>query len=262
MRLSADLRRRAGLLLLAAVLLFACYKALDAGRQSAPPVSREQRVAAAYAALHAAEGRGTLVLLGDSITAGRRWSAGPGCPLPLNLGVSGATSGELRQHLQLASRAGAERALLMIGINDLRNAVPLSELVANYRAILANLAAAGITPILQSTLRVTPLQVDHQAINRQVDELNQQLRQWARQQGWRYLDVQAVVTPRGYLGDGLHLNAEGYGAWQHLIDPLLCAGSEQPGQAQQPPGQDQHLHQQAGEAQPDEQRAGADQVRQ
>ncbi|WP_081963187.1 GDSL-type esterase/lipase family protein [Pseudomonas sp. ML96] len=262
MPLSPDFRRRAGLLLLAAVLLLACYKALDSGRQSAPALSREQRVAQAYARLHATEGKARMVLLGDSITAGRRWSAGPGCPVPLNLGVSGATTGELRSHLQLAEAAGAEQALLMIGINDLRHGVPLEVLLDNYRAILMQLDSAGITPILQSTLRVTPLHVNHQAINRQVDELNGQLRQWARQQGWRYLDVQAVVTARGYLGDGLHLNAEGYGAWQRLIDPLLCAGSDQPGQAQQPPGQDQHLHQQAGETQPDEQRAGADQVRQ
>jgi len=247
MTLSAPLRRRAGLLLWAGLLSFACCKALDAGRQP-PPASREQRVAAAYAQLRAADLRGELVLLGDSITAGRRWGALPGCPVPLNLGVSGATSGDLLANLDLVSRAGARQALLMIGINDLRHHVPLPRLLANYEAVLARLEREGVTPTLQSTLRVTSLHRDHQEINRQVDELNRQLQAWASQRGWRYLEVQAVVGPRGYRGDGLHLSAEGYGAWQRLIDPLLCPASEQAGQAQQPPGQDQDLHQQAGEA--------------
>lgn len=244
---SADLRRRAGLLLWGSLLLFACWKVLDAGRPAEPP-SREQRVATGFAKLREAGGRGELVLLGDSITAGRRWNAAPGCPAPLNLGVSGATSGDLLGNLDLVARAGARRALLMIGINDLRHGVPLEQLLANYRAVLAGLEKNGVTPTLQSTLRVTPPHRDHRAINRQVDELNRQLRAWARQHGWRYLPVQAAIGPRGYRGDGLHLNAEGYGAWQRLIDPLLCPGSDQSGQAQQPPGQDQQLHQQAGEA--------------
>lgn len=248
MPLSADLRRRAGLLLWAALLFLASYKALDAGSQRAPDGSRAQRVATAYAALQAADGRGALVLLGDSITAGRPWRSAPGCPQLLNLGVSGATTGDLLHNLSLVQKAGAERALLMIGINDLRHDVPLHVLLANYREILRQLQAAGIEPTVQSTLHVTPLHVHQTLINRQVDELNLQLREWARQQGWRYVDVQAVIAPRGYRGDGLHLNAEGYGAWQRLIDPLLCSGSDQPGQAQQPPGQDQDLHEQAGEA--------------
>ncbi len=248
MPLSSDLRHRAGLLLWVALLFLASYKALDAGSQRAPDSSREQRVATAYAALQAAEGRGTLVLLGDSITAGRPWQATPGCPRLLNLGVSGATTADLLHNLALAQKAGAERALLMIGINDLRHDVPLRQLLANYREILRQLQAAGIEPTVQSTLHVTPLHVQQALINRQVDELNRQLLEWTRQHGWRYVDVQAVIAPRGYRGDGLHLNAEGYGAWQRLIDPLLCPASDQPGQAQQPPGQDQHLHEQAAEA--------------
>ncbi|WP_252275070.1 GDSL-type esterase/lipase family protein [Pseudomonas subflava] len=244
---TTDLRRRAGLLLWAFLLLFACWKALDLGRPAEPP-SREQRVARDFASLRASDGRAALVMLGDSITAGRQWSAAPGCRPPLNLAVSGATTADLLRHLDLVERAGAAQALLMIGINDLRHGVPLDELLANYRVILGDLQRGGVTPVLQSTLRVTPMHRDHQAINRQVDALNGQLRAWAREQGWRFVEVQAVVGPRGYRGDGLHLNVAGYAAWQRLIDPLLCSGSDQPGQAQQPPGEDEHLHQQAGEA--------------
>lgn len=262
MPISFHLRRRLGLLLLIGVLLLAGYKALDAGREHTPSPTREQRVAAGYAVLQAAAGKGALVLLGDSITAGHQWRVGPGCPAPLNLGVSGATTGELLQQLQLARDASAEIALLMVGINDLRHGVPLDRLLSNYRAILAGLQGADIVPVVQSTLRVTPMHADHQAINLQVDALNRQLRQWADEQGWRFLDVQAVVTARGYRGDGLHLNEAGYGAWQRLIDPLLCDPSGRAEQAQQPPRQNQQLHQPAGEAQPDEQWAGADQVHQ
>ena len=246
-----DLRRRAGLLLWAALLLFACWNALELGRP-ATPLPREQRVAAGFAELREAGGQGELVLLGDSITAGHAWHAAPGCPAPLNLAVSGATTGEWLGQLDLVRRAGARRALLLIGINDLRYQVPLADVLDNYRRLLDGLERAGVTPLLQSTLRVTPLHPGHQVLNRQVDALNHQLRAWARQRGWLYLDVQAVVALRGYRGDGLHLNAAGFAAWRKLVEPLLCAGSGQPGQAQQPPGDDRHLHQPAGETQPDE----------
>lgn len=251
MHFDDETRRRAGLLLWAFALAGACWMALRAGERPPPPQTREARVEAAFVALGHNPRQAQLVLLGDSITAGHGWSAGEGCRAPLNLAVSGARSDDLLHHLPLVEAAGADQALLMIGINDLRHGVPPATLLANYRAILAGLERAGVAPVLQSTLRVTPLHADHQAINRQVDELNRHLRELAQQHGWRYLDVRAVIGPRGYRGDGLHLTAEGYGAWQRLIGPLmrrhLCP-SDEPGQAQQPPGEDQHLRQQAGEA--------------
>jgi len=264
MHLSDDLRRRAGLLLWAFALLGACWLALRAGERPPAKTTREERVEAAFVALSKATRRAPLVLLGDSISAGHAWSAGRGCMAPLNLAVSGAQSGDLLRHLHLVEAAGAERALLLIGINDLRHGVSYERLLANYREILLRLQAQGVTPVLQSTLRVTPLHENHQALNQQVARLNEQLRAWAQEQGWQYLDVQAVLDGRSYRGDGLHLNAHGYRAWGQLLGPILrkrlCAESDQTGQLQQPPGQNQHLHQQAGEAQPDERHAGADQV--
>lgn len=264
MKLNDESRRRAGLLLWACALLCACWLALRAGERPQAPRSREERVEAAFVALAQSKRRAPLVLLGDSITAGHAWSAGDGCTKPLNLAVSGAQSGDLLRHLQLAS--GAERALLMIGINDLRHGESYERLLANYREILLGLQAQGVTPLLQSTLRVTPLHEHHQALNQQVARLNGQLRAWAQEQGWQYLDVQAVLDARSYRGDGLHLNADGYRRWTALLAPFLrerlCSASGQAGQLQQPPGQDQHLNQQSGEAQPDEQLAAADQVHQ
>jgi hypothetical protein len=242
----------------------ACWLALRAGERPQAPRSREERVEAAFVALAQSERRAPLVLLGDSITAGHAWSAGSECAKPLNLAVSGAQSGDLLRHLQLAS--GAERALLMIGINDLRHGVAYEQLLENYREVLARLQRAGVTPVLQSTLRVTPLHENHRALNHQVARLNEQLQAWAREQGWQYLDVQAALEARSYRGDGLHLNADGYRRWTALLAPTLrerlCPTSGQARQLQQPPGQDQHLHKQPGEAQPDEQLAGADQVHQ
>jgi hypothetical protein len=266
MHLNHDLRRRAGLLLWAFTLLCVCWLALRIGERPPVATTREERVAEAFVALDQAGRRAPLVLLGDSISAGHTWSAGSGCLTPLNLAVSGAQSGDLLHNLHQVQAAGAESALVMIGINDLRHGVSYQRLLANYREILWGLQAQGVTPTLQSTLRVTPLHERHQALNQQVARLNEQLRAWAQEQGWQYLDVQAVLDGGSYRGDGLHLNAGGYRAWAQLLAPILrerlCAGSDQAGQLQQPTGQDQQLHQQAGETQPDEQRAGADQVHQ
>ena len=236
MNLSDDLRRRAGLLLWAFALLCACWLALRAGARSPTPPTREERVEAAFVGLGQSARQAPLVLLGDSISAGNAWSAGRGCVAPVNLAVSGAQSGDLLRHLRLVEAAGAERALLMIGINDLRHGVSYERLLANYREILWGLHAQGVTPLLQSTLRVTPLHEHHQALNQQVARLNEQLRAWAQERGWQYLDVQAVLDARSYRGDGLHLNAGGYRAWGELLAPILreqlCVGSDQAGQLQ------------------------------
>lgn len=221
MNLNDDLRRRAGLLLWAFALFGVCWLALRAGQQPPAPASREARVEAAFVALTQPARRAPLVLLGDSITAGHSWSAGKGCTEPLNLAVSGAQSGDLLRHLQLASAAGAERALLMVGINDLRHGVAYERLLENYRDVLLRLQRAGVTPVLQSTLRVTPLHENHQALNQQVARLNAQLQVWAQEHGWQYLDVQAALDARSYRGDGLHLNAGGYRAWTQLLAPIL-----------------------------------------
>lgn len=221
MNINDELRRRAGLLLWSFALLGACWLALRAGQQPPAPANREERVEAAFVALAQSARRAPLVLLGDSITAGHSWSAGNDCTAPLNLAVSGAQSGDLLRHLQLASTAGAERALLMVGINDLRHGVAYERLLENYRNVLMSLQQAGVTPVLQSTLRVTPLHENHQAINQQVARLNAQLQAWAREHGWQYLDVQAALDARSYRVDGLHLSADGYRAWAQLLTPTL-----------------------------------------
>ena len=261
MHFNDDMKRRAGLLVWAFALLSAGWMVVQAGNRPPPP-TREQRVEAGFDALRQRPRQAPLALLGDSITAGHIWGGSPTCLAPINLAVSGVVSSDLLEGLTLLEATGARQVLVMVGINDLRYGIAPEQLLDNYRALLDRLRLAGVTPVLQSTLRVTPMHEHHPILNSQVVQVNAQLQAWAREEGWQYVDVQAVLQSRDYRADGLHLTASGYRAWERLLQPILCPASEQTGESHQPPGEDEHLHQQAGKTQPDEQAAGAGQMHQ
>jgi lysophospholipase L1-like esterase len=210
-----------GLTVLAMAVLLGL--AINSGAQRQQPPTREQRMDAGFAAIRQAHVQSPLAMVGDSLTARHAWSLGGDCAVPANLAVQGAEIADVLRNFDVVPASGARRALVMLGINDLRHGTAFDTLLADYRKLLSRLQQAGITPVLQSTLPVSPLHVDSPYFNRQVALLNAQLRAWAQVQGWHYLDVQARVELRHYLGDGLHLNDQGYRAWMAVIDAELRA---------------------------------------
>ncbi len=198
MHFNDDMKRRAGLLVWAFALLSAGWMAVQAGNRPPPP-TREQRVEAGFDALRQRPRQAPLALLGDSITAGHIWGGHPTCLAPINLAVSGVVSSDLLEGLTLLEATGARQVLVMVGINDLRYGIAPEQLLDNYRALLDRLRLAGVTPVLQSTLRVTPMHEHHPILNRQVAQVNAQLQAWARERvgntsmSRRYCDCATTV---------------------------------------------------------------------
>jgi len=64
---------------------------------------------------------------------------------------------------------------------------------------------------------------------KEIREANQEIREFSKtQDNLQYLDVDAPMidstgnpNPKLFLSDGLHLNAEGYALWNHLLRPYL-----------------------------------------
>jgi acyl-CoA hydrolase len=138
-RLSGTVSIRHLILLLVAVLLFACGKA----KEEAIP-------------------RGSVVLaLGDSLTAGAGVTSAEAWPdllaartgwMVINGGVSGDTSaGALQRLPSLLEENAPVLVLVTLGGNDMLRHIPQQQTVANLEKILALVKAHGAKPVLLAT---------------------------------------------------------------------------------------------------------------
>ena len=101
---------------------------------------------------------GTIVFLGDSITAGYGLDPGQGYPdliqIPgmtmQNLGVSGSTSADGLQRLRDYFAGGSTSSLVVValGANDILHGVPADATEANLNAIVAECKSRGIPVLL------------------------------------------------------------------------------------------------------------------
>jgi hypothetical protein len=94
--------------------------------------------------------------------------------------------------------------------------------VKNYVGIIEALRAHRITPIVQSTLYVSPEKSTYKMINQRVNALNALLKTYAGEHGIVYLDINSVLATHGYLNpkhtcDGVHLLGRGYARWREFL---------------------------------------------
>ena len=166
-----------------------------------------------------------LVMLGDSITeAGGDWNERLGTAGIRNSGQGGYATGQMLWLLDDAVLdAEPQRVLLMGGINDLSIGVEPEQLYANVETIVARLQAAGVEPVLQSTLyqRQNPGTYDT------ITAHNQRLQALAAREGLTYLDLNAVLSDADglkaeYTTDNTHLTDAGYAAWASVLREYLA----------------------------------------
>ena len=135
----------------------------------------------------------------------------------VNYGIGQDTTLGLLQRLPIyQSMATSETIILLIGINDLfiRD---VSETVSNYRRVLERL------PECKRVIAVSLLPVDTQTLpvkltNEEIDSFNTQLQTLITERAnTRLMDIsQKLKNSKGdldnrfHIGDGLHLNANGY----------------------------------------------------
>ena len=160
----------------------------------------------------------TVVLLGDSITAGGLWAPYFPAQRVLNLGISGDTTSGMLLRLGAVLAPKPPKVFIMAGINDLLRGRMPEDVFVTYRQIVSELGGPGRRIYVASTLHVTqPFMPD--VINPRVASLNASLRQLCEQtRRCTFVDLNNVLAPSGVLrqdftGDGLHLNQAGYEAW-------------------------------------------------
>lgn len=171
---------------------------------------------------------GQIVFLGDSITEG--FSLHDFFPdlQPLNRGISGDhTDGLLERLYYSVVRLKPAKLFVLIGINDIGAADPVSTIADNYHQLMQQLAAQLPETIvfIQSILPTSPdwLNCSKQKIIR----LNTIIQQYAGQFSFNWIDLHhRFKNKEGHLknelsDDGLHLNEAGYRLWAKVLMPYL-----------------------------------------
>ncbi|MBF0527684.1 MAG: hypothetical protein HQK55_00150 [Deltaproteobacteria bacterium] len=169
---------------------------------------------------------GGIVFLGDSLTAGGKWSEFFPEHHITNLGVvSDSTAGVLNR-LDEVVKQRPEKVFIMIGVNDLGAGVTVPEITDRYAQIIRQLTSKlpKTRFYLQSVLPVNrqlyrrKLNPDHiMAVNYLLQSLAGRFRA-------TYIDLfSRFSTPdrqlhREYTTDGVHLNARGYQIWKDCIE--------------------------------------------
>ncbi len=167
-----------------------------------------------------------IVMLGNSITFGVQWNELMGRPGIVNRGiVSDVTRGFLHR-MNTVYQLHPVLCCVMGGINDLYNDIPVDSVFSTYVRIIQGLRDHNITPVIQSTLYVSPRWKRSVEKNREVDALNILLEGYARSEGIDYIPLNDVLSTGGQLRDdvtfdGVHLRAAGYRLWRDMLEPVL-----------------------------------------
>ncbi len=187
-----------------------------------------------------------IICLGDSLTAGylvrkrATWPALLALKLERkidNQGIIGDTSSGVLARLPLLLHAkDASHIVIMAGSNDLIQGVSLNVVQANIFAMLHQIIAARIIPIVGIPTPVDILtapkfwgtEIDYESLNLNLFKYREWLLKTCAQLNFRYLDFYqelcSVTAPRQqvlqeYYLDGLHLNEDGHKKLADSIAP-------------------------------------------
>ncbi len=165
----------------------------------------------------------TVVMFGNSITAGGNWNELVGRADLLNSGYPGYTS----SHLKRLAEEGViihkpKICFIMVGINDILIGDPIHGIKANYIEILNRLLENNITPVVQSIL----YGVNNPRSKIMIDSMNTFLLRYCNDNKIKYLDLNFVISNSQGLNpenstDGLHLNQRAYKLWAIEVKRVL-----------------------------------------
>lgn len=165
-----------------------------------------------------------MVMLGDSLLGRCDWKRVLNQEHLINLGKDGETTKGVLNKLESVINLEPKFLFLMIGINDLCNSIPSSEVFDNYKKILEKLETTNIQVIVYAVL-LTQMK----AVNKKILEFNSLLKGYCHKNGIRFFDINPYLCEDGFLKesfttDGLHLNFKAYTIWANEIkgNPFYC----------------------------------------
>jgi lysophospholipase L1-like esterase len=167
---------------------------------------------------------GSIVLLGDSITAEGRWpELLPRWPV-VNRGRSGYTTEQLVPVAREIASSHPRMVFVLTGTNDIRDGLPASVTGRQLEAIVD--AIASTTPDTEIVLQTILPRADAPEA---VRAANHRIEQLAAQRNLRLLDLHSAFDDgAGGLrstetSDGVHLTSAGYARWSALLEQELSA---------------------------------------
>lgn len=167
-----------------------------------------------------------IVMLGNSITHGVNWNELMGRNDIIERGIPSDVLSGFLNRLEYVYKLKPRFCFVMGGINDIYSGYSAEDVFNEYMKVIEGLRSQGITPVIQSTLYVSPKWHDAADKNPEVKKLNALLMKYARDNGIRFMDLNAKMTIDGFLKaeltyDGLHLNANGYAIWREELEAVL-----------------------------------------
>lgn len=165
-----------------------------------------------------------VVFIGDSITDRAEWEdLFPSLKIA-NRGIGTDRTDGVLKRLESIYSTSADRAFIMIGINDFASGASVDEVFENYRTIVNQLVEHGMKVYIQSTIFAGKRRED---LNTKIVELNERLELLAtKHNSITYIDLNAGLAKDSLLNsmysrDDVHLNANGYTVWKNIISPYV-----------------------------------------
>lgn len=161
-----------------------------------------------------------LIFLGDSLTMRHNWSNFGAA----NMGIDGDTTAGILSRLHMSSEANT--IVLMAGVNDILNRVPLIKIQKNYIRILESFSKEQKIYVLS----LLPVIDDKQTktINQEIRTFNKWLQTEVKKHHAIYinlhisfLDTHKKGLHQSYTTDGIHLTAKAYKLWEKILRDKL-----------------------------------------
>jgi lysophospholipase L1-like esterase len=171
--------------------------------------------------------RADVVMVGDSITQLGQWGEYFPCLVIANRGAVGDGAAEALKRIDNIRSTKAKMAFIMFGINDLAAGRSPNSAAQHEEELATALRQDGQSPVILSTLYVSPAENNFQKINAGVDELNSDLKQWSEVNHVPFINLVLTMSDEGALPakmaapDGMHLNAAGYAAVRVHLKPWM-----------------------------------------
>lgn len=166
---------------------------------------------ARYEMLKLAPRKPSIVMLGDSITAGVPWTEVAECASAANYGFNGDTSAGVLYRIQEILILQPRAVFLMVGANDILTRTKPSDTADTISRIVEHLEGAGIAVIVHPVLPI-------EGIDKQVEATNHAV---AR----ALVSTKAAIVPLPIgihdLRDGIHMGPSGFVKWHDAIRPVM-----------------------------------------
>ena len=169
---------------------------------------------------------GAIVFLGDSLTDYCNWEELFQNSKIINRGINGDKIQGVISRLDSIIDTKPSKLFLLIGINDIDEEKPVSEIISAYTELVNKLKESlPETKIyLQSLL---PTDNRERLKNNKIVQLNQQIAALSKDSNLTYIDLfTPFISEKDklnpiYTFDGLHLNGAGYLVWKKEIEGFV-----------------------------------------